>query len=156
MKYSSVAALRQRPSSGVRAIATAEVLVVDDEPAVRCVLEIGLSANGFRVTSCGDPIEALAILEATPRRFVVVVTDLQMPSMSGLELAGRIRQLDPELAIILHSGALPDELPAGLVDVALAKPCSMSDLGAQVRALAELRLARSDGAAAPQRARDTT
>lgn len=82
--------------------ASRRVLIVDDEEAVRRASARVLSAEGFEVVQAGDGREALGHLERG--EFDVVVSDVTMPNMSGLELLRVIRQRDLELPVILLTG----------------------------------------------------
>lgn len=82
--------------------ASRRVLLVDDEEAVRRASARVLSAEGFEVVQAGDGREALGHLERG--QFDVVVSDVMMPNMSGLELLRAIRQRDLELPVILLTG----------------------------------------------------
>lgn len=73
------------------------VLLVDDEPGVRFALSEVLLDHGYRVISAGSGAEALASLEGVD----VVVTDLSMPGMDGLELLSQISARAPKLPVIL-------------------------------------------------------
>ena len=75
------------------------VLVVDDERKLTAVLKLALSDEGYEVHTANDPLEALAIAQA--QHFDVVVTDIRMPRMDGLELVEGIRQLQPDCAFVL-------------------------------------------------------
>lgn len=75
----------------------ARILVVDDEAAIVQVVAIKFRNAGLEVETAGDGAEALALLRAS--RFDLVVTDLQMPEMTGIELA-RAMAGDPALARI--------------------------------------------------------
>ncbi len=78
------------------------VLFVDDDPAIRRAASRVLIAEGFEVVQAGDGREALAALDR--EEFDVIVSDVAMPNMSGLELLRAIRQRDLELPVILVSG----------------------------------------------------
>ncbi|MDX9788040.1 MAG: ATP-binding protein [Desulfobacterales bacterium] len=81
-----------------------KILLVDDEPSlVNLGYEI-LSSFGYQVTTRTNGIEALAIFEETPDRFDLVITDLTMPKITGLDLSGKILQIRPDIPIILCSG----------------------------------------------------
>jgi len=82
--------------------ASRRVLLVDDEEAVRRASARVRSAEGFEVVQAGDGREALGHLERG--QFDVVVSDVMMPNMSGLELLRAIRQRDLELPVILLTG----------------------------------------------------
>ncbi len=81
------------------------VLLVDDDPMVLGILSRILGRAGYRVTSHGDPVEALAALEAVPGGFDLLMTDRAMPGLSGPEVAERARVLNPGLRIMLLTGA---------------------------------------------------
>ena len=73
------------------------VLLVDDEPGVRFALSEVLRDRGYRVISVGSGLEALAALDGVD----LVVTDLSMPGMDGLELVSQIAARAPALPVIL-------------------------------------------------------
>src|SRR5437588_2845790 len=77
----------------------ARVLLVDDDPDLVKVLRLELTALGFDVTSCTSAAEALAALARDAPD--VVVTDLQMPQMSGAELCARIVGGWPDVPVIV-------------------------------------------------------
>jgi DNA-binding NtrC family response regulator len=77
--------------------AVTTVLLVDDEPGVRFALSEVLYDRGYRVVSAGSGAEALAALDGVD----VVVTDLSMPGMDGLELVSQIAARAPALPVIL-------------------------------------------------------
>ncbi len=84
----------------------ARVLVVEDEiHALEALAEL-LDGLGYEVTACANGEVALAALGR--QRFDVLLTDVVMPGISGLELAEMARRADPDLAVVLMSGYLPD------------------------------------------------
>ncbi len=87
--------MAERGSSG-------SILVVDDEPLQLEALSRFLQRNGFDVGAANDGLGALELLES--RRFDVVITDLNMPHLDGLELLEMIKLKDPEAAVIVLSG----------------------------------------------------
>jgi PAS domain S-box-containing protein len=80
------------------------LLVVDDEPVIARVVSEQLRRLGYQVTSVHDPEEALELLAEEPEEFDLVLTDLQMPRMDGVELAARVGRLRPELPVVLSTG----------------------------------------------------
>ena len=110
------------------------VLVVDDEPSLTRVYQKILERQGFQVTTMNSPTEALDVIANEPARFDIVLTDLTMPDLSGVELAKRSRQINPELAILLLTGYRADA-PAdsdGLFCEVLQKPLTGDELVAGV------------------------
>jgi signal transduction histidine kinase/ActR/RegA family two-component response regulator len=78
------------------------VLLVEDDPHVRAVAERVLQAAGYGVQTASGGREALAYLEASG--YDVLVTDVVMPGINGVELAGRALALQPKLGVVLMSG----------------------------------------------------
>ena len=78
------------------------ILVVDDDKAVRTVLQVTLKKQNMDVTSVTCPSEALDALHNAP--FDLVLTDAQMPGGTGLDLLERIRTSWPEVPVILMTG----------------------------------------------------
>jgi CheY-like chemotaxis protein len=75
------------------------VLVVEDDPGIRDVLRLELSDQGFGVRTANSGEEALALLEKSPVDLVLL--DLRMPGMDGLETAQKIKSRWPALPIVL-------------------------------------------------------
>src|SRR4029450_3197173 len=78
---------------------TASILVVDDEPAIQDILTWALSAEGYRVASAGSGEEALTRVEGED--FDVIVTDLVMPRLGGLDVLERSPVLNPRAPVIV-------------------------------------------------------
>jgi PAS domain S-box-containing protein len=95
----------------------ASILVVDDEPAVAGVVKRMLEQLGYAVDIQNSSVEALTTIREKSKKYDLVLTDLTMPNLTGLELAKGIRALRPELPVILMTGygdAISDEAPDGL------------------------------------------
>jgi CheY-like chemotaxis protein len=113
------------------------VLWIDDEPTVASVSKRRLERLGYRVTTLTSSEAALDLLRTSPERFDLVITDLTMPAVTGLELATRLVITRPDLPVILstgNAGIVPDEAarPANIREV-LQKPTSEPALAAAVR-----------------------
>jgi two-component system cell cycle sensor histidine kinase/response regulator CckA len=80
------------------------VLVVDDELVVRRVARGMLEKMGHLVVEASSGVEALEIYEQRRDQIMVVLLDLTMPGMDGLELLGALRELSPDLPVVLSSG----------------------------------------------------
>jgi two-component system, NtrC family, response regulator len=91
--------------------ARAKLLVVDDEPIKRSVLEDGLRAAGYSVATAANPLEAEPLLAET--FFDVVLTDLRMPGQDGLSFLRDLKEQRPEQQVIVMTGY-------GTVDTAVA------------------------------------
>ena len=84
------------------------VLVVDDEEAVRTILALSLQHAGYQVHTACDGVEALD--EMKHRKFDVVVTDYQMPGMNGLQLLSLSKILWTKTPVVMLSGDQSDEV----------------------------------------------
>ena len=124
------------------------VLIVDDETAVRELMNTQLSFLGFRTRHTGDPENALVIAESdTPPSLVLL--DIEMPGFSGLDILRRIKKIDENIQVVMVSGlhdlaTVRECLRAGAYDY-LAKPFELEDLHNTVnRALERRRLIRQN------------
>jgi two-component system cell cycle sensor histidine kinase/response regulator CckA len=122
------------------------VLIVDDEEPVLKFVERVLSEAGFDTTTVSSGADALAQAESK-RSFDLLVTDVNMPQMTGDELARRLRQIDPGLKVLYltgYSDQLFKEKETLWQDEAyLDKPCSVKGLLQAVKLLAFGRLDKS-------------
>lgn len=113
-------------------IAGARVLVVDDDVAANAALVGILERIGCEPSSCGSGREALELLTDEPDLFDVVITDFNMPEMSGIELAAALRDQSYRKPIVLVTGRAQDAVPADRakfgIDLVLAKPFSLRDV----------------------------
>ena len=91
-----------RPRS--KSLPSLRVLVVDDEPSVRRVAQAAPSRAGFAPDSAASGEAAIAMLEQDPAGFDAVLLDLTMPGLGGLETFERLREIRPDLPIVLTSG----------------------------------------------------
>ena len=78
------------------------ILVVDDDPDIRALVSHTLRRDGFAVTDASCGAEALEVF--TPDDFQLVISDIRMPEMSGIELLGEIKRKSPEVPVILITG----------------------------------------------------
>ncbi len=110
----------------------ARVLVVDDDPEVRHVTASFVRRFGYRETEAESGAAAVAILER--EAFDLVVADLAMPGMSGVDLANLVRSRWPDLPVLILTGhadaiEIPEDLPV------LAKPFQSAELARRLSAL---------------------
>lgn len=113
------------------------ILLVDDEPSVGKHTENVLKRLGYDVTTFLTAGDALRFVKASPHDFQLLITDYSMPHMSGLELATQIRDIIPNVPVILMSGFLNEEafrnMPAGLDPVFIPKPFTIPELATSIR-----------------------
>ncbi len=129
--------------------AAPHLLVVDDDPRLRGLLQRFLSEQGFRVTAAADAAAARDALRSVS--YDLMVLDVMMPGESGLTLVESLRRAGEEVPVLMLTAAgEPDDRVAGFehgADDYLAKPFDPRELGQRVRAI--LRRAAPPPAAAP-------
>ncbi len=120
------------PSGGTRK--SLRVLYADDMRELRQLMEIVLGRDGHHVDSVPDGHLALELIRKDPASYDVVITDHHMPTISGLELVARLRELKFPGKIIVFSSELSTEVDDSYrrykVDHILPKPIFPSDLRA--------------------------
>ena len=118
------------------------VLYLDDEEAIIFLMTRLLERKGFRVSGYTDQRAALDAVRANPGEFDLAVTDYNMPGMSGLDVAQELKEIRPDLPVVLASGYITEELRAQAPGVGIReliyKPNTVDDLCDAV-----VRLARS-------------
>jgi len=111
------------------------ILVVDDEPQITRVLKTTLSSQGYGVRSASDGEEALNEMQTWPPD--LIITDLRMPGIDGLELCRRVR-VDSRIPIIVLSVKGEEAIKVQALDAGaddyVTKPFSVNELLARVRA----------------------
>jgi DNA-binding NtrC family response regulator len=118
--------------------------IVDDEPSIRMSLSHVLAEMGYRVRTAEDGFSALAELrEEIPD---ILLSDLNMPGMSGFELLLEVRRLFPSIQTIAMSGAFSgDEVPSGVAaDAFYQKGCGVASLLKIVESLPRSRRVQSN------------
>lgn len=102
-----------RSSGQAAVLPPAKVLVVEDEESIRTLIQRSLIREGFAVDALSTAREALEALRPPDSGYALVVTDINMPGMSGRELAEAASRLDPELRFLLMSGGAAGQRPDG-------------------------------------------
>ena len=112
----------------MREVSPNSVLLVDDDPSIRELLTVRLEEAGFEARQAEDGIDGLVKLrDELPK---VIISDLQMPRMSGIEFISVVRRRFPSIPVIVLTGSIPCEFPVE------AKPDVWFEKGAlQVHAL---------------------
>lgn len=109
------------------------IVVVDDDPAIRAVISAILGRNGYRVVTCGDGVEAVAVCALRGSDVALVVTDVDMPRLGGVALARTLLHERPDLRVLAISGLARNvvsdpEASPGIAHAFLLKPFKPGDL----------------------------
>ncbi len=117
------------------------LLLVEDDPSILAMGLRMLEKLGYRVLSAGTPNEALRMVAEYDGTIDLLITDVIMPEMNGLELSKRLLALHPELKLLYMSGYTADIIgPHGVLDEGvnfLPKPFSRQELSAKIRTVLE-------------------
>ena len=88
---------------------SARILYLDDEEPLVFLMKRMLEHLGHRISAFTKSEEALAAFEATPHEFDLVLTDLSMPGMSGMDVSRQILQIRPDIPVLLATGYVRNE-----------------------------------------------
>lgn len=132
-----LAQLVERPRDAPKSVeGTETVLIVDDEPDVRCFLEVILKSHGYHVLSARNAETAFDMLPSG--EIHLLLSDVGLPTIDGFELSRRLRKIQPRLKTILCSGypdgSLKTKLAEEAIDAFIAKPYNMNELLQVIRA----------------------
>ncbi len=114
--------------------ATRSIIVVDDEIELATLFKTFLNQQGFNTISFVDPVLALEYFKETSDKHSLIITDLRMPGLNGLELAKKIRELNTNIKIFLMTAFETRDLEKHVdfqmarIDRLIQKPVRFSDL----------------------------
>ena len=116
------------------------ILIVDDEDAALKMLKLMVTKLGFKAEALNAPQQALELFQQHPEEFDLVITDLTMPEMTGVNFAEKIHNIRQSVPIILITGyaeGLDDSAPLNLFGIRkiLKKPLRMSEIAAVLKEL---------------------
>ena len=118
------------------------VLIVDDEPAIRRFLRTGLNAQGYQTDEAETGEQALAVLARS--RIDVLVLDLGLPDLDGLEVLKRVREGGATIPVVVLSSRSDEPMKVKALDLGaddyVTKPFGMDELLARIRAALRHRL----------------
>jgi two-component system cell cycle sensor histidine kinase/response regulator CckA len=116
------------------------ILVVDDEPMVRNAASTALTAAGYDILTACDGVEALECYRKHRKHIDGVLLDLSMPKMGGLEALARLREIDPDVRVLLCSGYIqtdPTDAELRIGAPFLPKPYRLAQLLHEIHRLLE-------------------
>jgi two-component system, cell cycle sensor histidine kinase and response regulator CckA len=125
---------RQVPTPATPATSHTVVLLVEDEAVVREITAKVLRIAGYVVLETGSPSEALSLAGENRGAIHLLLSDVVMPQMSGIDLAARIRELHPDIAVVFMSGYVGGDILRKATGPAMhiQKPFTVNSLLAQV------------------------
>ena len=112
----------------------AKLLIVDDDSDIVQVLKRGLVKNRFLVSAFTNPEEALQNFKSNSEDYCLMLSDIRMPEMSGIQLARKVKEINPKVKVLLMTSfEIKDNefskvFPSTHVDGFLQKPISVKDL----------------------------
>ena len=122
------------------------ILVVDDEALLVEMCREMLTHLGYHITATTSSREALAIFKNQPEKFDLVITDMTMPEMVGIELARKLTEIKSDIPIILCTGynedLTPEMLKAASVRECMMKPFGHSKMASAIRRVLDVKPAR--------------
>ncbi len=111
------------------------VLIVDDDSMVLDALVFLVTSMGFNAHRAKDGLEAVEQFEARSDSVSIVIMDVEMPRMGGIEATQKIRELDPSTKVILCSGNTKQDVWKAKPDAFLLKPFLFHDLRSVIQHL---------------------
>jgi two-component system cell cycle sensor histidine kinase/response regulator CckA len=125
----------------LKGLAGVSALIIDDEPSITSMLDVLLSSYGASANCFNQPEEALQVFKSHPNKFDVVISDVTMPSLSGLDIAQEVHAIRPEVPVILCSGYTnsfsANELREHNIADFFAKPMDFERLIRRIRELVD-------------------
>jgi len=112
----------------------AKLLVVDDDSDIVEVLKLGLQKNRFLVDAFTNPEEALQSFKSNAEAYCLVLSDVRMPGLSGIQLAKKVKEASPSVKVILmtsfeiRDSEFSKVFPSTHVDGFVQKPIGIKDL----------------------------
>ncbi len=119
----------------------AKLLIVDDDPDIVQVLQKGLRRNNFLVTSFTNPEEALKTFKSDPASYCLVLSDIRMPALSGIQLARKVKEINSNVKVVLmtafeiRDNEFSKVFPSTHVDGFVQKPIGIRDLTNKILSL---------------------
>ncbi|MDQ3848518.1 MAG: response regulator [Thermoproteota archaeon] len=117
----------------------ARLIVVDDDPDLAQVFTVGLLMNGFLVDAFTNPEEALQNLRSNSKDYYsLMLSDIRMPKMSGIQLARKVKEINPSIKVVLMTAyevkdnKFSKVSPPIHVDGFIQKPTSITDLANKI------------------------
>ncbi len=112
----------------------ARLLIVDNEYDIVQVLKLGLQQNGFLVNEFTNPEEALQSFKSNAESYCLLLSDVRMPGLSGIQLARKVKETNPDVKVVLmtafeiRDNEFSKVFPSTQVDGFIQKPVRIREL----------------------------
>jgi PAS domain S-box-containing protein len=120
---------------------TGHILLIDDDKMVCKAEQLMMESVGYCVTTLQNPVEAIEVFQRNPDGYDMVLTDHNMPQLSGIQLARRIKEIRSDIPILMLTGLqdsdLTEESKQGGIDIVACKPITKSELTCLVTQMIE-------------------
>jgi DNA-binding NtrC family response regulator len=116
----------------------AKLLVVDDDADILQVLKLGLERNRFLVNAFTSPEEALQSFKSDAESYCLMLSDVRMPGLSGIQLARKVKEINPDVKVVLmtafevRDNEFSKLFPSTQVDGFVQKPIGIKDLSNKI------------------------
>ena len=116
----------------------AKLLVVDDDSDIVQVLKLGLLKNRFLVNAFTNPEEALQSFKSNAESYCLLLSDVRMPGLSGIQLAKKVKEINPAVKTVLmtafeiRDSEFSKVFPSTQVDGFVQKPIGIRDLTSKI------------------------
>ncbi len=118
-----------------------KLLIVDDDSDIVQVLKMGLIKNGFLVEAFTNSQEALQSFKSDAESYCLVLSDIRMPSISGIQLSKKVKEVNPNVKVVLmtafeiRDNEFSKVFPSTQVDGFVQKPIGIKDLTDKILSL---------------------
>jgi DNA-binding NtrC family response regulator len=119
----------------------ARLLIVDDDSDIVQVLKMGLVKNGFSVDAFTNPQDALQSFKSDAESYCLVLSDIRMPMLSGIQLSKKVKEINPDVKVVLmtafdiRDNEFSKVFPSSQVDGFVQKPIGIKDLTDKILSL---------------------
>ncbi len=119
----------------------AKLLIVDDDYDIVQVLKMGLVKNGFSVEAFTNPQEALQSFKSDAESYCLVLSDIRMPALSGIQLSKKVKEVNPNVKVVLMTAfeirdiEFSKVFPSTQIDGFVQKPIGIKDLTDKILSL---------------------
>ena len=120
-----------------------KVMVVDDDEGIRCLYEQVLTDDGYEVILACDGLEAVEIFKKVKPN--IVILDIRMPGMDGIELLGKVLDMDRKLPVIINSAysMYKNNFLTWMADAYIIKSSDLTELKLKIRELLDVKKERN-------------